>query len=178
MLHLLWVNLHRGNNAKQCRKYWINSQSCSCRVLPTWSLMSTSPRMLSPSFTMTWHAAFQPRWYGCVFSFRDLVNDVWNENDWSYLCSLCQKNDKTQELIEVPVKDLTFDQLQLLKVKIQIKCQTFAIGWWACWFFYQSVIGSCLMHKKERLLSRKIGLLGSFQLPKSSAVATTTAVST
>lgn len=29
-----------------------------------------------------------------------------------------QKNDKTSlELIEVPVKDLTFDQLQLLKVK-------------------------------------------------------------
>lgn len=30
-----------------------------------------------------------------------------------------QKNDKTQELIEVAVKDLTFDQLQLLKVKIR-----------------------------------------------------------
>ncbi len=35
-----------------------------------------------------------------------------------FFLSPWQKNDKTSlELIEVPVKDLTFDQLQLLKVK-------------------------------------------------------------
>lgn len=35
-----------------------------------------------------------------------------------FVVSGSQKNDKTaRELIEVPVKDLTFDQLQLLKVK-------------------------------------------------------------
>jgi len=31
-----------------------------------------------------------------------------------------QKNDKNLELIEVPVKDLTFDQLQLLKVSLYL----------------------------------------------------------
>lgn len=32
-----------------------------------------------------------------------------------------QKNDKNLELIEVPVKDLTYDQLQLLKVIMLFK---------------------------------------------------------
>lgn len=48
-----------------------------------------------------------------------------------------QKNDKTaRELIEVPVKDLTFDQLQLLKVKDKININLQMQAWVArqCYF--------------------------------------------
>lgn len=38
-----------------------------------------------------------------------------------FLSHTQQKNDKNLELIEVPVKDLTYDQLQLLKVIMLFK---------------------------------------------------------
>uniref|UniRef100_A0A674PE97 Glycerophosphocholine phosphodiesterase 1 n=1 Tax=Takifugu rubripes TaxID=31033 RepID=A0A674PE97_TAKRU len=47
---------------------------------------------------------------------KDAVPIIYH--DLTCCISTKMKNDKTQELIEVPVKDLTFDQLQLLKVKV------------------------------------------------------------
>lgn len=82
--------------------------------------------------------------------------------------SFWQKNDKTQELIEVPVKDLTFDQLQLLKVKTRSDVKALQSG--------GESADSCVRQRSDPVWSSAENKK-SFQLPKSGAVASNIAIS-
>lgn len=63
-----------------------------------------------------------------VIGSSELMREIHSSTAWSvshvvliFLSHTQQKNDKNLELIEVPVKDLTYDQLQLLKVIMLFK---------------------------------------------------------